>query len=163
MKFREDQKYYLGVQGAYLVDLEVNQDPRGLLYEMLHDSDMMASVTMKQIYIVSNPVRNTIRAFHRHEHLWDFFHIIRGSAIFCLVSDKSIDRIVLSERKPQLLVVPPHVYHGWMGLEDNTTLVSIGSEEYDKENPDEERVEWDSFDALFIEKYYTPPFVAERK
>ena len=163
MKFREDQKHYLDISAACLINLDVNQDPRGSLYEVLHDSDIIPMARMEQVYIVSNPVRNTIRAFHKHERLWDFFHIIRGSAIFCLVKDRNVVRLVLSERKPQLLVVPPHVYHGWMSLEDNTTLVSIGSEEYDKENPDEDRVKWDSFDGLFIEKYNSPPFEVERK
>lgn len=147
-----------------LFDLQVHQDPRGLLYEVLHESDIPADIHMRQVYIVADPVRNTIRAFHKHEKLWDFFHIVKGSAIFCLVGkNEETAKTVLSERKPQLLVVPPAVYHGWMSLEDNTILVSIGSEEYDRDNPDEERVKWDSFDDLFIEKYNSLPFEVERK
>ena len=163
MKFEREQKHYLGFPNIWLYDLKVNQDSRGGLYEVLHGSDLPITVRMKQVYVVSNPVRGTIRAFHKHENLWDFFHIIKGSAIFCLACEGTAKKVVLSERKPQLLVVPPGVYHGWMSLEDNTILVSIGSEEYDKDNPDEERVKWDHFDDLFIEKYNSLPFEVERK
>lgn len=164
MKFKDEQKWYLGIPGVFLVTLEVNQDSRGALYEVLHHSDLPPiAINMRQVYVVADPVRNTIRAFHKHEKLWDFFHIIKGSAIFCLECVGVVRKIILSERKPQLLIVPPSVYHGWMSLEDNTILVSIGSEEYDPDNPDEERIKWDSFDDLFIEKYNSLPFEVERK
>lgn len=163
MKFKKKQKHFLGIPGTLLIDLEINQDSRGALYEVLHKSDIPTDIDLQQVYIVSDPIRGTIRAFHRHEKLWDFFHIVRGSAIFCLEQVGVVRKIILSERKPQLLVVPPSVYHGWMSLEDNTILVSIGSEEYDQDNPDEERVKWDSFDDLFIERYNSLPFEVERK
>lgn len=158
MEFKEEQKSYL------LFDLQVHQDSRGLLYEVLHESDIPANMHMRQVYVVADPVRNTIRAFHKHEKLWDFFHIVKGSALFCLVGKNGeTERVVLSERKPQILFIPSGVYHGWMSLEDNTILVSIGSEEYDRDDPDEKRVKWDHFDDSFMEKYNSLPFEVERK
>jgi dTDP-4-dehydrorhamnose 3,5-epimerase-like enzyme len=56
-----------------------------------------------------------------------------------------MSQFVLSGMKPGLLVVPPGVYHGWMSLEDDTQMVSIASEPYDAENPDETRIPTDSF------------------
>jgi dTDP-4-dehydrorhamnose 3,5-epimerase-like enzyme len=41
--------------------------------------------------------------------------------------------------------VPPGVFHGWVALEDGTQLISVASELYDPENPDEERIPWNSF------------------
>lgn len=163
MKFCAAQRLYLDIPDVCLVDLELKQDSRGSLYEVLHQSDIKDPVSMKQVYIVSDPVRGTIRAFHKHEKLWDFFHIVRGSAIFCLEKEGVPLKLVLSDRKPQLLVVPPTVFHGWRSLEDNTVLVSIGSEEYDRDNPDEERIGWDTLDALFISRYNATPFEMERK
>ena len=52
---------------------------------------------------------------------------------------------ILSDRKPQLLVIAPGVYHGWMSLEDDTQMISTASEVYNRDNPDEERVPFDSF------------------
>jgi dTDP-4-dehydrorhamnose 3,5-epimerase-like enzyme len=51
----------------------------------------------------------------------------------------------LSARKPQLLIVPPLYWHGWMSLEPNTMLLSLASREYDRDNPDEERIPFDAF------------------
>ena len=52
---------------------------------------------------------------------------------------------VLSTKNHGLLVVPPGVYHGWMSLEDDTQLISIASETYNRHKPDEARVPPDSF------------------
>jgi len=53
--------------------------------------------------------------------------------------------VVIGERRPRLLVMPPGVYHGWMSLEDDTLMVSTASEVYNRENPDEVRIPPDSF------------------
>ena len=60
-------------------------------------------------------------------------------------SHGEINSFVLSARNPATLVVPPGVYHGWMALEDDTQLVSVGSELYDPNNLDEVRVPYTSF------------------
>ena len=139
------------IKDVKLVDLEPRIDDRGYLIEILRASDEHF-IKFGQVYLVGDMVRNTIRAFHVHKLLWDWFFISHGSAKFALVDDrkdsptyKEINNFVISERKPQLLVVPPGVYHGWMSLEDDTQMVSTASEVYNRENPDEERVPFDSF------------------
>jgi dTDP-4-dehydrorhamnose 3,5-epimerase len=151
----EDRIQHLAIEGAYLVDLVVYVDSRGLLYEVIHKSDPFVS-EIRQVYQVSNPRADTIRAFHAHQRLHDWFNIVHGSALFCMVdgressrSHKAAARLVLSHRKPQLLIVPPGVYHGWMSLEPGTTLTSVASEEYDRGRPDEHRVAPDHFNDLF--------------
>jgi dTDP-4-dehydrorhamnose 3,5-epimerase len=139
------------IKDVKLVDLEPRIDDRGYLIEILRASDEHFT-KFGQVYLVGDMVRNTIRAFHVHKVLWDWFFISHGSAKLALVDDrkdsptyKEINTFVISERKPQLLVVPPGVYHGWMSLEDDTQMVSTASEVYNRENPDEERVPSDSF------------------
>ena len=58
-------------------------------------------------------------------------------------------RIVVSARKPQMIVVPAGVHHGWASLEPNTILLSVGSTRYNTERPDENRIPPDSLDAAF--------------
>ncbi len=127
-----------------VVDLQVHTDDRGHLFEVLHNYDLKNG-KFGQVYIVHNPVRDTVRAFHKHNELWDYFCIIKGSAKFVFAKDGTIEEITVSEKCPKLIIVPPKVYHGWKSLEDNTILLSIGSELYNRENPDEERVEWNKF------------------
>lgn len=139
------------LQDLLLVPLKANFDDRGYLYEVIHATDPFFK-KFGQVYIVSDPVRGTIRAFHKHAQLWDYFHIIHGSAKFAFYDDRpgsvtyqKIETLVLSDKDPKMIVVPPGIYHGWMSLEDNTQMVSIGSDVYNKENPDEERVPFNSF------------------
>lgn len=139
------------IKDIKVVDLVPRIDDRGYLIEILRASDEHFT-KFGQVYLVGDMARNTIRAFHVHKVLWDWFFISHGSAKFALVDDrkdsptyKETNTFVISERKPQLLVVPPGVYHGWMSLEDDTQMVSTASEVYNRENPDEERVPYDSF------------------
>ena len=144
------------IHGLEIIPLQVNFDDRGYLFEIIHSYDMSK---FGQVYVVGDPVRGTIRAFHRHEILWDYFCIIKGSAKFIFVDDRKDSKthkeqeiVILSEKVPKMIIVPPGVYHGWMSLEDNTIMVSIGSEVYDKGKPDEIRIPYDSFGDLWTIK-----------
>jgi dTDP-4-dehydrorhamnose 3,5-epimerase len=139
------------IEGVALVPLVARVDDRGYLIEILRASDTHFT-KFGQVYLVGNLVRGTIRAWHKHEILWDFFFISHGSAKFALRDDRKesathgeINSFVISERNPALLVVPPGVFHGWMSLEDDTQLISTASDVYNREKPDEVRVPPDSF------------------
>ena len=132
------------------IDLIAHVDDRGYLIEILRANDDYFT-KFGQVYLVGNFARGIIRAFHKHNILWDFFFISHGSAKFIFVDDrensptyKEVNTFVISSRNPSLLVVPPGVYHGWMSLEDDTQLISTASEVYNRENPDEVRVPPDS-------------------
>lgn len=142
-----------------VIDLNLHQDERGQLYEVIHGSDEFLD-KFGQVYVVQDPRRDTIRAYHRHKELWDYFCIVNGSAKFILAhgslsqdaneSDEGqlkqkLKVITLTARKPQLLIVPATVWHGWMSLEDNTILLSTANREYNAKSPDEERINPKSF------------------
>ena len=149
-----------------VIDLTRHVDDRGDLAELWRKSWMEVDdkpFEVNQVYTVFDPSPGTVRAYHRHERLWDLFHIASGSAKFHIVMGPSqfpveempdgeeasdfINRegpdekiITLSARKPQLLIVPPFYWHGWMSLEPNTLLISLASHEYNRDEPDEERI-----------------------
>lgn len=144
------------IDGVVKVALECHVDDRGYLHEIARcassTGDHAVVETFGQVYLVGDHVRGTIRAFHKHRTLWDFFCISHGSAKFVLVDDREdaptyrvVSNFVLSARTPALLVVPPGVFHGWMSLEDDTQMISIASEPYRSEEPDEVRIPPDSF------------------
>jgi len=150
------EKQKTKIKGLETIFLQVNLDDRGYLFEIIHNYDIPK---FGQVYAVGDPVRGTIRAFHKHEILWDYFCIIKGSAKFVFVDDrkdsqtyKQQEVVVLSEKVPRVVIVPPGVYHGWMSLEDDTIMISVGSELYDKEKPDETRISSDSFGDHWIIK-----------
>ncbi len=144
------------IDGVRVVELVTHEDDRGYLTEIArHAADPEPHGVVHQfgqVYLVGNPARGTVRAFHKHEELWDWFFISHGSAKFVLRDDRprsssygAMMTIIASARKPRLIVVPPGVYHGWMSLEDDTQLVSTASHAYNREKPDEIRIPPDAF------------------
>lgn len=146
------------INGVEVVDLMVHVDDRGFLFEILRTTDPYFA-KFGQVYLVGDPARGTVRAFHKHRVLWDWFCIVHGSAKFVLKDDRpdsptygELMTIVASERRPCLIVVPPGVFHGWMSLEDNTLMVSVASEVYNREEPDEVRIPPDAFGDVWTVK-----------
>lgn len=140
------------IRDVRLIELKPRVDDRGYLIKVLRADDPHFT-KFGEVYVVGDFARGTVRAWHKHRVLWDYFHISHGAAKFALCDDRpdsptyrKIEEYVLSARNPSTLVVPPGVYHGWVALEDDTQLVSIASELYDPDNPDEERIPWNSFD-----------------
>jgi dTDP-4-dehydrorhamnose 3,5-epimerase len=156
------------IEGVRVVPLERHIDDRGYLYEIIHVTDEFLP-KFGQTYVVCSPVRGTIRAFHKHAVLWDYFCVARGTAKFVLAREpdervkaaastgkpmtpEALEVHVISDRKPSLLVVPPGTWHGWMALEDDTLVVATGSEVYNRANPDEVRVPPDVFGDVWVVK-----------
>lgn len=136
-----------------VTDLKVHVDDRGSLYEVVHDYDLSK---FGQQYIVTTRSKGTVRAYHRHKELWDWFTIVAGAAKFVIAdpdaisSDGLVDvrkcyTFVLDGMRPQVLTVPPGYWHGWQALEDNTVLNSVASHTYNHKQPDEERIDPYSF------------------
>lgn len=143
------------IEGVKQVELKAYVDDRGYLIEILRASDEHFT-KFGQVYLVGNFSKDTIRAFHKHNILWDWFFISHGAAKFILVDDrkesktyKQMDIFVVSSRNPSLIVVPPGVYHGWMSLEDDTQLISTASEVYNRKEPDEVRISPDTFGDIW--------------
>jgi dTDP-4-dehydrorhamnose 3,5-epimerase len=146
------------IKGVEVVPLVVRADDRGYLIEIVRATDPYFT-KFGQVYIVGDMTRGTIRAFHKHAELWDWFFISHGSAKFVLKDDRpdsptygEMMTVVTGERNPSLIVVPPGVYHGWMSLEDDTQLISTASEVYNREKPDEVRIPPDSFGDVWTVK-----------
>ena len=143
------------IKDVKVVPLVAHVDDRGYLIEILRCTDEYFT-QFGQVYLVGDMTRGTIRAFHKHEHLWDFFFISHGSAKFALRDDRpdspsygEMQTIVTGGRNPALIVVPPGVYHGWMALEDDTQMISTASHVYNRNKPDEVRMPPDSFDYVW--------------
>ncbi|HEX5359119.1 MAG TPA: dTDP-4-dehydrorhamnose 3,5-epimerase family protein [Candidatus Nitrosotalea sp.] len=121
-------------------------DDRGFLSQILPEGD--ESFHIARIYSTGNFSRGVIRGFHKHKREKKAFFVPTGSAKFVAVDDrkesstfKEINTFVLSTLNPSVLTVPTGVYTGWMSLEDGTVVIGISSEKFDKDNPDDERLD----------------------
>ena len=139
------------IEGVKVVPLVAYVDDRGYLIEIIRATDPHFT-KFGQVYVVGSVAKGTIRAFHKHQELIDWFFIAHGSAKFALRDDRAesptfqeMNTVVIGTRNPSLIVVPPGVFHGWMALEDNTLLVSTASDVYNRQNHDGIRVLPDSF------------------
>lgn len=123
---------------------KVHWDDRGRLFEALRtDEDEVDKI--EQVYVITDREAGIIRAYHAHESLIDYFTIVKGSAIFIFWEDDGlgnvrVQKVVSDATQPTTITVPAGVFHGWMSLEQNTILLSVASELYNRETPDETRV-----------------------
>ena len=151
------------IEGVWVIPLTVHIDDRGYLIEIARQAgDPEPHGVLHefgQAYLVGNATRGVIRAFHKHLQVWDWFTFGHGSAKVVLVDDRddSPSRgermvLVIGERNPVLVAVPPGVYHGWMSLEDDTQLIGLASQVYNREDPDEVRVPPDFFGDVWAVK-----------
>ena len=151
------------IQDVRVVPLTARTDDRGYLIEVIRSaggSEPHAVLhRFGQVYLVGNMAKGTVRAFHKHRELWDWFFISHGAAKFVLKDDRESSptygqmmSIVTGDRNPTLITVPPGVYHGWMSLEDDTQMVSVASHTYNSQQPDEVRIAPDSFGDVWTVK-----------
>ena len=151
------------IDGVEVRDLEVNFDDRGVLFEALRTDWNEISYALNcdqnkghkhinQVYVVMNTC-DAIRAYHKHDKLIDFFTILNNSAKFVLIDDRKesptfqkYQVVNMVGMKPQVLVVPAGVYHGWKAP-TGTILLSSANQLYKgvgKVQPiDEERISHD--------------------
>lgn len=151
------------IQDVRVIPLVARMDDRGYLIEIARHADDPEPHGVVhqfgQVYLVGDLTAGIIRAYHKHAELWDWFFISHGSAKFVLKDDRpdsptygEMMTIIIGERKPALVVVPPGVYHGWMSLEDDTQMISTASHAYNREQPDEVRISPDSFGDVWTIK-----------
>ena len=155
----------IGFDGYELVTRE---DDRGYLSEICRrDWDEVSSLVknFQQVYLVGNWEKGTIRAYHKHKELVDFFIIVNGVARFVGFDDRPdsatfgyLNTIIASARNLKMITVPAGVYHGWQSLEENTILVSVANNLYMGENRtewlDEHRIPYDTFGKHMWEVEY---------
>ena len=134
------------IQGLQCNKVESFIGDRGFLSQILPEGD--ESFNIKRIYSTGNFSKGTIRGFHKHSREKKAFFVTSGVAKFVAVDDrkesptyKQINTFVLSQLNPSVLVVPTGIYTGWMSLDDKTVIIGISTEPFDKNNPDDERLD----------------------
>jgi dTDP-4-dehydrorhamnose 3,5-epimerase-like enzyme len=152
-------KYTLeGVKEPTLVQIQSISDDRGLLIPFTDDIDHSL---FHRCYVVEDYGKGIIRGLHFHYKEFKIFHIASGAAkfiTFCLPQDiaqrnkddeiseyarrnpEKILSFVLSSRHHGVLLIPPQFANGWVSLEDNTVLVSLGNLRWDEAKHDDIRI-----------------------
>jgi len=123
-----------------IAELKCHIDDRGFLTQ-IWDTDLATEI--KRIYAVENFNKDIVRGFHHHRKEWKYFYVLRGSAKFVTVSSinqEDIQKFVLSDKMPAILIVPPNHYNGWKALEDNTILIGMSNFTLKESLQDDQRI-----------------------
>jgi dTDP-4-dehydrorhamnose 3,5-epimerase len=89
-----------------------------------------------------------VSAWHMHRRKTDHLFVVGGHLKVVLYDDRpaspthgQVDVFLLSPARPQLLVVPPSIWHGVQNLSNETSaFVNFFDREYDYEDPDDWRL-----------------------
>lgn len=103
---------------------------------------------VKRFYCVENFELSTIRAFHGHEKEAKYVFVPRGSILLAMVKMDSktnpsksnpVQRVVMSERKSQIVFIPPGYANGFRALEPNTKVIFFSTSTLDESKGDDYR------------------------
>lgn len=132
------------IEGVKLVPVKTFVDDRGYINQIIQHSDGVFP-KLERLYLVGNFGKGVIRGLHKHEKEWKCFFVINGAVKFVLVKETKnkpeIDTYVLSSKNPQILIIPPGIWHGSMSLEENTTLLGISNFTIKETKEDDYRID----------------------
>ncbi len=114
------------------------------------DWNIVDGVVKQTIYVSLRG--NAISAWHQHRGRWDYIFVVSGHMRVVLYDPRpgsptggQVDIVHLSPQRPQLLAVPPSVWHGVQNLSNEvSSFVNLFNELYDYDDPDEWRLPPDS-------------------
>jgi dTDP-4-dehydrorhamnose 3,5-epimerase len=126
--------------------LKVIPDERGRLMEMLR-SDEEIFMKFGQAYMTT-AYPGVVKGWHYHKVQYDNMVVVKGIMKIVLYDSrkdspthKEVNEFFLGDYNPQLLQIPPLVFHGFKCVSETEALViNLPTEAYNYSLPDEYRV-----------------------
>ena len=129
------------MRGVSLIDSFQSSDSRGSFLKILRHEEIkgVQGFELEEVFFTSS-TKGAIRGMHLqvdHAANWRFIQVLRGQA-FDVLLDLRRDELTfsqtqinhLSDEKPQTLIVPPGVAHGFQALTD-VEMLYITSHKYE--------------------------------
>ena len=138
------------ISGVKIKSLKVIPDERGRVMEILRADDELFS-TFGQIYMTTT-YPGVVKAWHLHKLQTDNIVAIKGMVKVVLYDSRNesptsseINEIFIGEYCPELLQIPPGVYHGWKCIgQTEAIVINCPTHMYNRQKPDEYRLPPDS-------------------
>ncbi len=134
------------IHGVEVKQLRVIPDERGRLMEVLRcDEDFFKK--FGQVY-VTTAYPNVVKGWHYHKKQEDNMTVVKGMMKIVLYDGREgsstfgqVNEYFLGVHSPFLLKIPPMILHGFKCISDDEAIVvNIPSEPYNRESPDEFRI-----------------------
>lgn len=138
------------IEGVEIKQLTKHADERGYLMELLRCDDAIFQ-KFGQAYVSLN-YPGVVRGWHYHKKQDDHLAVVKGMARVALYDAREgsptqgqVEEFFLGEQNNILLKIPVGVMHGYktVGAEPSL-LVNFPSEPYNRQEPDEYRLPWDT-------------------
>ena len=127
------------MKNATLEPLPQFQDDRGWLTQLFDKNSKW-----KRAYLVSNWSKHSVRAHHLNIGEEKGYIVLKGAAKFNLwTPDEVGEAVTISDKKPEILIVPGDIWHGWIALEEGTILMGLSTASMEEHK--EKRTPWDAF------------------
>lgn len=135
------------IEGVRVKPLRMIPDERGRLMELLRSDDEIF-IKFGQVYMTT-VYPGVVKAWHYHKKQYDNFVAVRGMIKLVLYDPREdsptrgeINEFFLGDWNPQLVQIPPGVYHGFKCISETEAIViNIPTEVYDHAQPDEYRLD----------------------
>ncbi len=138
------------IQGVEVKKLTRNADERGFLMEILRNDDPIFA-KFGQCYVSMN-YPGVVRAWHYHRKQDDHFAVVKGMikvGLYDMREDSptrgEVNEFYMGDNNNIVLKIPVGVAHGYktVGVEPSL-LVNFPTEVYNREEPDEHRLPWNT-------------------
>ena len=134
------------IEGVKVKQLKPNCDERGRVMELLR-SDWPEFIKFGQMYLTT-AYPGAIKAWHYHKKQTDSFVCVKGMMKVVLYDPRpksrtkgQINEFIIGEFNPQLIQIPPDVYHGFKCIsETEAMIINLPTEPYNYQTPDEYRL-----------------------
>ena len=135
------------IDGVKVNQLKVVPDERGRVMEMLRSDDELFVKFGQVYYTTAYP--GIVKGWHYHKKQIDNFVVVKGMMKVVLYDRRGdsptkgeINEFFMGDHNPILLQIPIGVLHGFKCIsEDEAMVINITTEPYNRENPDEYRVD----------------------
>jgi dTDP-4-dehydrorhamnose 3,5-epimerase len=140
------------IDGIQVRDLQVNADERGHPVEIFRE-DWNEYDTEPAMAYYSTTYPGIVRAWHRHlKNQIDHFVCPKGRIKVGVYDDRDasptkgeLNTFVIGEHNQQVVRIPGGCWHGFKAIgEEPAMLINFPTELYDYEDPDEERLPYDT-------------------
>lgn len=137
------------IEGVKIKELEVHQDDRGILMELLRSDESLLEKFGQTTFTIAYP--GVIKAFHWHHKQDDFWFVAAGSAQIVLYDrrpkskTKGKTQVIYANPDNRVLIkIPRGVVHGYKVLGSEPLLLFYHTTSpYNPKKPDEERIAYD--------------------
>ena len=135
------------IDGVKVKKLKIIPDERGRLMEILRRDDEFFE-KFGQVYMTTVKP-GVVKAWHYHRLQRDNFCCVKGKIQIGLYDARKGSptfgktmNIIAGLEEPKLISIPPNVYHGFKGIdEEESIVINTPTEPYNHAKPDEYRLD----------------------